>query len=411
MEHVLMLGNGFDLYYKLPTKYNNFLQIVSFLSEILPTDLKNFETVGDILSAYTSSYDDGFVALCYATHQELYDSTTLPHSQVDELLALTKNNIWFRYLLKSFNKDVGWIDFEKEISNVINALRSLLQNIYPKIRGFDIPDDSLDGHIVRAFDFSFFGADGRVLIGNVFKTAYRVKAEYLVEYPLGSGNLITDSAKIISVLSTALYDLSEALKLYLSIFAESIIPRYFADNHFRLSLPFQGISRVITFNYTNTYEHLYKHTVHHLHGRTDGKIVLGINPDKYDEVADADTLCIAFKKYYQRVMYGTDTPYQSWIRNNLKYTLMIMGHSLDVTDADIITELFSNATEITIIYHDDASKSSYIGNIIKMYGKSGFDKLRKEKKLEFRHIDSDFSEIIKARPQDPFYYLFTDESI
>ena len=38
---------------------------------------------------------------------------------ITSLISLTKDNLWFNYLLKCFNKDVGWIDFEKEISVVI----------------------------------------------------------------------------------------------------------------------------------------------------------------------------------------------------------------------------------------------------------------------------------------------------
>ena len=60
----------------------------------------------------------------------------------------------------------------------------------------------------------------------------------------------------------------------------------------------------------------------------------------------------------------------------------------------------TKAREITIIYHDDNAKSGYIGNIIKMYGKSGFDKLRKEQHLTFRHVDSDFTELLEARERD-----------
>ena len=97
-------------------------------------------------------------------------------------------------------------------------------------------------------------------------------------------------------------------------------------------------------------------------------------------------------------MYDTDTEYLSWInQDGLEYTLMVMGHSLDVTDADIIMDLFAKAREITIVYHDDSAKSSYIGNIIKMYGYTGFDKLRKEQNLTFRHVDSTFSDIIEKR--------------
>lgn len=31
MKNILLVGNGFDLYYKLPTKYADFLHVVKFL--------------------------------------------------------------------------------------------------------------------------------------------------------------------------------------------------------------------------------------------------------------------------------------------------------------------------------------------------------------------------------------------
>ena len=402
MEHVLMLGNGFDLYYKLPTKYNNFLQIVSFLSKI---DVQKFESVGAILNTYISSQDDSFVAACYSAHQKLYDQTPVIPEQVEALQNLTKDNIWFQYLLKSFNKDVGWIDFEKEISTLIYTLYDLLakmvlrKNTYSHNAEFSFGPikDSFSKHIIQSLPCFFYRSN------NYNSNTYLLKDFLSVEYPLGSELYIVDKDKIITVLSTSLSELSEALNLYLSIFAESILNASGAHSHFEWALPFRDINRIITFNYTKTYEQIYYNSVHHLHGSTDGKIVLGINPDKYDEVENADTLYISFKKYYQRVMYGTATDYLSWInQHDLEYTLMVMGHSLDVTDADIIMDLFSKAKEITIIYHDDNAKSSYIGNIIKMYGKSGFDRLRRGKKLDFRHIDSDFTDIIEARKRNKF---------
>ena len=402
MEHVLMLGNGFDLYYKLPTKYNNFLQLAAFLSD---SDALKYKTVGAILKAYTSSQKDAFVAACYYAHQELYDHTTVTSDQIRELRAMTRHNIWFKYLLKSFNKDVGWIDFEKEISNVIHSLHSLLPTLELSNFWFSRPSDQFTNHVIQNLRF-FVYCQHSVTQDD----EYLLEPEYAIEYPIGSGHYIPDSNKIMSVLATALSELSEALKLYLSIFAESILDVSGAHSHFEWTLPFRGINRIITFNYTKTYERVFYHWVHHLHGSTDGKIVLGINPDKYDEVESADTLCIAFKKYYQRVMYDTDTEYLSWInQDGLEYTLMVMGHSLDVTDADIIMDLFSKAREITIVYHDDNAKSSYIGNIIKMYGKSGFDKLRKEQNLTFRHVNSNFSDIIEKREknQDDLPAVFT----
>ena len=94
-----------------PKEYSAVLrfQLAAFLSE---GDIQKYETVGAILNAYTDSREDAFVSTCYCSHQELYDQAPVTPEQVEALRNLTKDNIWFQYLLKSFNKDVGWIDFE-----------------------------------------------------------------------------------------------------------------------------------------------------------------------------------------------------------------------------------------------------------------------------------------------------------
>ena len=53
-----------------------------------------------------------------------------------------------------------------------------------------------------------------------------------------------------------------------------------------------------------------------------------------------------------------------------------MGHSLDVTDKDIIKELFEQADEITIFYHNIEAKRKYAENLVKIFGKIKFEKLQ-----------------------------------
>lgn len=224
MEHVLMLGNGFDLYYKLPTKYNNFLQLASFLSE---GDVQKYETVGAILNAYTDSRKDSFVAACYCAHQELYEQIPVTPEQVEALQNLTKDNIWFQYLLKSFNKDVGWIDFEQEISHVIRSLHSLLTTLKLSNFMFSPPSDQFTDHVIQNLRLPLYRPHAVTKIER-----YWLDPDYTVEYPTGSRHFIPDSNNIMSVLSTALCELSEALKLYLSLFAESILNVSGSQSHF-----------------------------------------------------------------------------------------------------------------------------------------------------------------------------------
>ena len=107
-----------------------------------------------------------------------------------------------------------------------------------------------------------------------------------------------------------------------------------------------------------------------------------------------DTSFIAFKKYFQRTMYETDYEYLEWIKSvheeEIDYTITVMGHSLDVTDEDIIKALFEKASSITVLYHDEAAKKNYITNLINIYGKTGFDRLRSKQNLSFVSLDNDF---------------------
>ena len=98
----------------------------------------------------------------------------------------------------------------------------------------------------------------------------------------------------------------------------------------------------------------------------------------------------AVKKYYQIVFYGTDLTYlrkMQDLKASKKYdsghTLYVIGHSLDETDKDMIVELFDVASKIIVLYHDKKAVARYIRNLVRIYGKDRFDKVRVEKKLTF----------------------------
>ncbi|MBQ7889704.1 MAG: hypothetical protein IJ356_08075 [Erysipelotrichaceae bacterium] len=165
---------------------------------------------------------------------------------------------------------------------------------------------------------------------------------------------------------------------------------------------------MLTFNYTNTFEKGYSdNPIFHIHGNVNERIVLGVNPDFYDDGDTVDTSFVAFKKYFQRVLYSTDIDYLSWISEikNSKdnVNLVVMGHSLDITDEDIIKDLFLSVHEILILCHDDSAMFSYISNLIKMFGKSQFDMLRKDKNLRFMDIEKDASKVKDILEGDCFF--------
>ena len=112
MKNILLVGNGFDLYHKLPTNYSDFIHVVKLL---LNNRNANWSTIGEVFSQNSLQGSDRNIAECYVAHKEIFDVITLNKEYVSEIIKLTENNLWFSYLDTVFDKDVGWIDFEKEI--------------------------------------------------------------------------------------------------------------------------------------------------------------------------------------------------------------------------------------------------------------------------------------------------------
>ena len=404
--NVLLLGNGFDIYYKLPTKYINFLNTVDFLRNNYSEDIK---TISDVFSSLKLQEKDDFITECYTKHKETYDKTSLDDDKIKEIISLTKDNIWFKYLLKSFNKNVGWIDFEKEIAFVVKAFNELFKMSGIKI-GFGNLFKSDDvKYIIKFFDFFYKKIqESGYFVGG---PTHILKPEYIIEYPLGSKNQTINKDAVAKFLSKSLLDLATALKLYLECFVENSLDLLAKEKGFKLFEAVSPANLTITFNYTNTYEKLYSNNdSYHLHGNVNDQIVLGINPDESDEIETVDTSLISFKKYFQRTMYETDAEYLKWVGELTEdvddYTLIIMGHSLDVTDKDIINEVFSNAENIYILYHDQKAKASYISNLVKIFGKDEFDKLRRKKQLTFLSQDGDFTDFASGTDDRNFAKTF-----
>jgi len=414
--NVLLLGNGFDIQYHLPTKYNNFLHTLEYL---INNTLTEPLTVGDVFSSKELQEKDAFIAECYEANKEVFHKTVLDIKKLGELIKLAESNVWFKYLLNSFNKDVGWIDFEREIATVINLLRDFLYELDVEFYENYISKFGANKYIVEQFAYYYTQTHPESNINGIVTSAqYKVNDEYVLEYPLGSKAKILNLEKIIKKLSDELNALANALKLYLSYFVESVLSEENIDKHLQKCKSLLHNDYVVTLNYTHTFQKIYlNNDVFHLHGNVDNEIVLGINPDMYDESGSIDTSFIAFKKYYQRTMYDTDAEYIKWLTVDSKvagenFHLLVMGHSLDVTDEDIIKSLFERASKITILYHNKTSKSSYIGNLVKIYGKNGFDVLRERQNLTFLPLSMDFSEFEKFQINNSHkYHLSQIDSI
>ncbi len=399
-KEIYLIGNGLDLSYNLPTNYIDFIHTVNYIQKPSIRIKKSWGqvTAGEIFDKICRNHKTGKIPTSYHNYKFIYDKMSLNSEEFDMLVKESKSNIWLNYLTKSLSEDVGWIDFEKEISKVIKAFHILFELNEKGVTTFRIPKKQKDvAYIAKRFNYYYETKKG--WLSNLLQKIgcknyiFKVKNKYLKEEPYSSCNYVIDKEKILKELFESLECFSKMLKLYLKLFVEKPLKEIDAN----LSLSVNKNAIFVTLNYTKTLEIILgnKNTifeppknVFHLHGSTDGDIVLGIHSDMYDELENMDSAFIFFKKYYQRLIYHTDRKYIDLITKlkrdkKSRKKIIVYGHSLDVTDKDIIKEIFDIANEIVVLYHNTEALSRYITNIVTIFGKQAFDELRAKKKLTF----------------------------
>ena len=348
--NILLLGNGFDVAHGLPTQYNDFLRFIS--------NYKSFSSHNTCDPLFRKFFTDYF--------DEQY------RKEFDTCL---KDNMWLDYFFLIFEDrlSVGkdrWIDFENEISFIVQAL------------------DAADDYFTVRFEAGYPEAvlefkEWRYLGLLLFKETDYEKSSF-------HRFTIDSIPKIKYDLEHDLDRLIRALELYLSCYVSYYLDSGFREEKAHCDFSKMNISFLINFNYTNTYTSLYRNPNKHIsqchvHGSASqehpyGKtnMVLGIDEYLDDVRKDSDNRFYTFKKFYQRIMKDTDTSYQNVLqyietlepdpndKEGPYHYLYIFGHSLDVTDKDILSSLILAPNVNTFIYyHNDDSKKNLIGNLMK----------------------------------------------
>ena len=114
--NILVIGNGFDLAHGLPTKYTHFLEFVKVIKQALRK--------GKLAGVDWGNTDAEVKNLLIFNKGKVQDNL-FSNSQIWE--NLINNNFWIEYFLPIYadrekNGKDGWIDFECEISEVIQSL-------------------------------------------------------------------------------------------------------------------------------------------------------------------------------------------------------------------------------------------------------------------------------------------------
>lgn len=385
--NILVIGNGFDLAHGLPTKYTDFLGFVERLENLKKSSM--IMSNGGLSNTANPIYE--------YLDKLIFENLKLSF-ELDKLISL---NIWIEYFSSNekYIKE-NWIDFESEISKVIRSLdNDILKN---------------EGHSID---------EEMISLSNPFL------AKYYEEYTLVNQSvdlLNGENSKRITfrdIRDKLYYDLNRlirALEIYLADYVEKI-----ECNRVSPDIEKMSFDKVLSFNYTKTYTKLYDSCVcaeyDYIHGSTDIKntietnnMVLGIDEYLDDDRKNRDTDFIAFKKFYQRIYKETGCKYKDWvteihfnaqIRNlnycnkkddgskeyvsdySVQHNIYIFGHSLDITDKDILRELILNdKVYTTIFYVNKDVMGKQIANLVKIIGQD--ELIRRtggsDKTIEFR---------------------------
>lgn len=377
-----ILGNGFDLECGLQTSYSRFLSFV-----------KNgeFNKIGAGAGA-TSPVDwEGF----------------------------RKNNFWYERF-NSIQIGSGWVDFENEIARVVtNVEHSMLRE---------------DGTVAFMADEVEWTPhySSKHMLNDLVWSWYDTEVN------------IQTYQDLVKKLIDDLNELTRCFEAYLFNHVTTTAPRSTAATERLVNdLSACDVARVISFNYTSTLEQILKKDgvnadFCYVHGAvTDGsgknRMVLGINERSDAEESERLAAFGPFKKYNQRIFKQTDSRYMTWLHDDqapyketrrldelddklllspgnvfdgrathnrlvlmkkaakerqLRKEVIIFGHSLGITDKDILKAFITLPDTRTVVYyHSDESFSSQVSNMALILGvdeviaRTG----GRERTLEFRN--------------------------
>lgn len=393
-KKILILGNGFDLAHGLPTRYTDFLKFCRRL-EIIYT----FRIDGDCVEKYEESLSE------WKINQEIKDILLEEFKRrkpidrdlddkrkdiaiseniyIEEIHNCLNQNVWYGYfeslVKENIIKGINWIDFESEISYII-------QIIDKKTHSLLMSCDEL---------FNAFREEKKITDKRV--ACFRKKLKFENYNDKKGYNKCEGYQNTVRDLREKCFEdlekLTRALEIYCSYFVEKI-PVKEKISEIEAIKP----DYVINFNYTDTYERVYGlKNIFHIHGKCDcnrsmdeNDMVLGIAEYWSKEERDTHINFTIFKKFAQRIRKRTgieNCKYMNEIQTIYKKDgshwtgsvdtstthtdgtsfVYIFGHSLDVTDKDVLEGFFKDeATSVVVYCRDKGAQGELIANAIQI---------------------------------------------
>lgn len=370
--NILVIGNGFDLAHGLPTKYTHFLEffikLIPICNKYINFDFNRYKTI--YLDDYLLNKQVEKVSeYTYKIKNDICE-IKIKDSMLKEIFECVNHNFWIYYFMQ-LSKNGNWIDFERDIFQVIQSIDKDMEgkNFYGQIDF--LSNKYLENtFLYKTIDSLFTDENGE-----------RMGKEQITYQELRD-KLHKDLDRLIRALEIYLTQYVENQNIKVispDIKEKEVVIQINRNKHTTL------FAKVISFNYTNTFQKLYGKSKEieydYIHGKADihntietNNMVLGIDEYLPDDRRNKDIEFIAFKKFYQRIYKETGCKYKEWVdkirlNKEQSHNLYIFGHSLDVTDKDVLRDLILNDNVYTTIFYLNKSvMGQQIANLVKVIG-------------------------------------------
>lgn len=346
-KRILVIGNGFDIAHNLPTSYLDFIKICKKLYD----GKKNYKDLVSII-------EDSMPKL------PIWDV-----EMIDNFCQSIINNSWCYYYCNCEAEINGWIDFEREIFPVLEMFYSF----------FEAEDEAETGAINDSKYVSFNAKNSKIartaLLWNKYVNVrfFKINTSIKIEDEYSSIQYGILKEKMLDDLFQEFANFINIYKQYLLLFVEPI--EIEKKQHILDINP----DSILSFNYTSTEEKYFKVPSLHIHGKISeekNNLVLGVNDVQVDEKE-----FIRYTKYYQRLKNNITG--EKLLFNRLEYILTIYGHSLDITDEDILKPLLEGAHTIEVYYYREKDREQKLLNLIVLLGREKVEKLKNSDRLLF----------------------------
>lgn len=370
--NMLIIGNGFDLAHERPTTYEDFLNFAESIMRIQTFKGSQTEFQADLLGLHPGVMEYVLKLREDTAVSQVNGQVHTNNEILREMWNCLDENVWYKYFqsICKENKIRGkdWIDFESEIQEVIKFFDERFHDLYEP---FSIPATEIPALSSKIRNFYSKLEFSRFKATKNRDEKYRVTCSDFIEKTYQD-----------------LESLIRCLEIYLDDCVRKMPILSYSPDIKDLKIDF-----TLSFNYTTIPTDIYPSltNTHYIHGcaksdrlAADNDMVLGVNEYWEGKDKDTNTNFNLYKKFVQRIIKETGIGYKEilrvmitkykdfeqrqaitgWLHTNNVY---IFGHSLDVTDGDILREIMlSKGIVTTIFYRDKQQQANQIANLSKV---------------------------------------------